>query len=601
MDLRSAGALGGRSLKMTALTQQPARRNAKLLRSSRTTSASWKSTPSATPKVVNEPTSVLKTEAPIVTTQAATKPALSQEQMQTAAMAVGGLVVAAAAAKWVLDTPSRTYTGKETVGKEYDAWTDDGVLEHYWGEHIHLGYYSHKERAAGYKKKDFVEAKKDFVYEMLKWSGCPEKPTRILDCGCGIGGTSRLLAKRFPDAQITGITLSSSQVRRGTELAKEQGLENVEFKVMNALHQEFDDDTFDLVWACESGEHMPDKTAYVNEMVRVLKPGGALAVATWCQREETPEAPLSQKDRSNLQFLYDEWAHPHFVSYQEYMRIMHRTGVMTDIQGEDWVKETIDSWRHSIWVGVWSPWFVVFKGPWVWYKTVREIVTLERMHRAFDRGLMTYGMIKGKKKAKPAQIATAAQPATVQKVKAAEPAQAPPAEKVKAAEPAQAPPAEKVKAAEPAQAPPAEKVKAAEPAQAPPVEKVKAATAAPVKAQVQESTKKQKELHAALEVLASPSGAVEPVSADAAEPATQGSTTKQTDIQAALKLLNDAPASNLEGGATMKTQTSPTSPAKRADIQAALELLDSAPSAPTARDIADLHADTHDNVSDRSK
>lgn len=60
-----------------------------------------------------------------------------------------------------------------------------------------------------------MEAKKDFVYEMLKWSGCPEKPTRILDCGCGIGGTSRLLAKRFPDAQITGITLSSSQVGKG--------------------------------------------------------------------------------------------------------------------------------------------------------------------------------------------------------------------------------------------------------------------------------------------------------------------------------------------------------------------------------------------------
>jgi hypothetical protein len=46
------------------------------------------------------------------------------------------------ATKLILDTPSRKYTGKETVGKEYDAWTDDGVLEHYWGEHIHLGYYS---------------------------------------------------------------------------------------------------------------------------------------------------------------------------------------------------------------------------------------------------------------------------------------------------------------------------------------------------------------------------------------------------------------------------------------------------------------------------
>ena len=49
---------------------------------------------------------------------------------------------------------------------------------------------------------------------------------------------------------------------------------------------EFPDDTFDLVWACESGEHMPDKKKYVEEMVRVLKPGGSLVIACWCQREE---------------------------------------------------------------------------------------------------------------------------------------------------------------------------------------------------------------------------------------------------------------------------------------------------------------------------
>ena len=63
-------------------------------------------------------------------------------------------------------------------------------------------------------------------------------------------------------------------------------------QVMNALEMEFPDNSFDLVWACESGEHMPDKKAYVDEMVRVLKPGGTLVIATWCQREETPEAPF---------------------------------------------------------------------------------------------------------------------------------------------------------------------------------------------------------------------------------------------------------------------------------------------------------------------
>jgi SAM-dependent methyltransferase len=48
-------------------------------------------------------------------------------------------------------------------------------------------------------------------------------------------------------------------------------------QVMDALAMKFPDNSFDLVWACESGEHMPDKKKYVEEMVRVLKPGGVVA------------------------------------------------------------------------------------------------------------------------------------------------------------------------------------------------------------------------------------------------------------------------------------------------------------------------------------
>ena len=77
-------------------------------------------------------------------------------------------------------------------------------------------------------------------------------------------------------SQVVGITLSSRQQARGTELAAEQGLTNVRFQVMDALAMEWEDDSFDLVWACESGEHMPDKRKYVEEMTRVLRPGGKL-------------------------------------------------------------------------------------------------------------------------------------------------------------------------------------------------------------------------------------------------------------------------------------------------------------------------------------
>ena len=321
-----------------------------------------------------------------------------------------------ALANYLLNRPSRTYTKAGvggTVGNEYDAWTEEGILEYYWGEHIHLGYYDQSDLDAIKNPvksgKVFKDTKYKFVEEMYKWSGAEANsggaPAKILDVGCGIGGTSRYLANKLKDkgSTVTGITLSPKQVARATELAAERGLDNVEFKVMDALKMDFPDNSFDLVWGCESGEHMPDKKAYVEEMTRVLKPGGTLVIATWCQKELEKGQEFTAKEQKQLQFLYDEWAHPYFVSIEEYERLCTGTGKLGAVSGANWVKETIAAWRHSIWVGVWDPWIVIIKGftsragPRIWWKTIREIVTLERMHRAFDCGLMTYGMIRARK------------------------------------------------------------------------------------------------------------------------------------------------------------------------------------------------------------
>ncbi len=61
----------------------------------------------------------------------------------TAAIAATA-VLGTAGVKFVLDNPSRKYEDG-SVAREYDAWTQDGILEYYWGEHIHLGYYDEKE------------------------------------------------------------------------------------------------------------------------------------------------------------------------------------------------------------------------------------------------------------------------------------------------------------------------------------------------------------------------------------------------------------------------------------------------------------------------
>ena len=323
---------------------------------------------------------------------ASTPTAAAAAALATTAAVVGGV-------KYVLDRPSRAYE-EGSVAREYDAWTKDGILEYYWGEHIHLGYYTTEEMEAGYKKKDFVQAKYDFVDEMMKFGGIsPEMDSgaRVLDVGCGFGGTSRYLAKALgPEASVTGITLSPGQVKRGTELAVAQAVPNVEFQVMDALKMDFPDNTFDIVWACESGEHMPDKKAYIDEMMRVLKPGGKYVMATWCQRDDR-EVPFDDKDNRDLRFLYEEWTHPYFISIEAYAELIADTKVMNPVQTANWVEETVASWRHSVWVGIYDPRGFIFK-PTKYVKCLRDAYCLERMHRAFKRGLMEYGMFAATKK-----------------------------------------------------------------------------------------------------------------------------------------------------------------------------------------------------------
>ena len=88
--------------------------------------------------------------------------------------------------------------------------------------------------------------------------------------------------------------------------------------------------------------------------------------------------------------------HPYFISIEAYEELIDATKVMGPVKTADWVKPTIASWRHSIWVGIYDPRGFIFK-PTKYLKCVRDAYCLERMHRAFARGLMQYGMFAATK------------------------------------------------------------------------------------------------------------------------------------------------------------------------------------------------------------
>lgn len=100
----------------------------------------------------------------------------------------------------------------------------------------------------------------------------------VLDVGSGVGGTSRCLAKEF-GCRVTGIDLTDEYCRAAAMLTGKVGLsDRVDYRQGDATHLPFDDGVFDVVWSEHVAMNIPDKPRLYQEMHRVLKPGGTLAI-----------------------------------------------------------------------------------------------------------------------------------------------------------------------------------------------------------------------------------------------------------------------------------------------------------------------------------
>ncbi|EKV01559.1 methylase involved in ubiquinone/menaquinone biosynthesis [Leptolyngbya sp. PCC 7375] len=283
---------------------------------------------------------------------------------------------------------ARRYQSSDSVANSYDQWTEDGILEFYWGEHIHLGHYGSPARS-----KDFLKAKADFVHEMVAWGGLDRLApgTTLLDVGCGIGGSSRILAKEY-QFDVTGVTISPQQVMRAQQLTP-AGV-TAQFKIDDAMALSFPDASFDVVWSVEAGPHMPDKAMFARELMRVLKPGGILVLADWNQRDDR-QVPLNVWEKPVMRQLLDQWSHPAFASIEGFAENLEATGMVQDtVVTADWTQETLPSWLASIWQGIVRPQGLIRFGFSGLIKSLREVPTILLMRLAFGAGLCRFGMFR---------------------------------------------------------------------------------------------------------------------------------------------------------------------------------------------------------------
>ena len=285
-----------------------------------------------------------------------------------------------------------TSTLNSQIQQFYDS--SSSLWEQVWGEHMHHGYYG----PTGKEKKDRRQAQIELIEEMLNWAeveaiscGCPQ----ILDVGCGIGGSSLYLAQKF-NASATGITLSPVQAKRATERVREAGLSSeVQFQVADALDMPFADNSFDLVWSMESGEHMPDKEKFLQECYRVLKPGGIFLMATWCHRPITlTTGELTTDEQQHLAEIYRVYCLPYVISLPDYEAIA-RTLPLQNIRTTDWSDAVAPFWDIVI-DSAFEPTaiFGLLQSGW---STIEAALSLGLMSRGYRRGLIRFGLLCGTK------------------------------------------------------------------------------------------------------------------------------------------------------------------------------------------------------------
>src|SRR3984885_7282458 len=171
---------------------------------------------------------------------------------------------------------------KEKIGQFYDLVS--AHFQELWGEHIHHGYW-----ISGKETKEEAQIQ---LIEHLVQAANIRPGSKILDVGCGTGGSSIYLAKRHK-MEATGITISSVQVELAKRAAAESGA-NAKFLLMDAEAMQFEE-SFDAVWSVESASHYQDIAGFFASAAKVLKPNGTIALIDWFKKPNLNPAEYKKK------------------------------------------------------------------------------------------------------------------------------------------------------------------------------------------------------------------------------------------------------------------------------------------------------------------
>jgi tocopherol O-methyltransferase len=200
--------------------------------------------------------------------------------------------------------------GNDEIRRHYDVMSLWYRL--FWGEHLHHGWFS----SGG-------ESPKKAQVEMLRRCASMvgiRHGTRVLDVGCGYGGTSCYLASEF-GCQVDGLSLSPRQLRIAERKAQSDGLDIlVNFRLQDAETFNYPVNRYGFAWTMESSEHFANKPEYFRRVRNTLQSNGRLLLAAW----------TGSMDHSRVRDVAQHFVCPQLCTAEEYVDFIQASGMQVD-------------------------------------------------------------------------------------------------------------------------------------------------------------------------------------------------------------------------------------------------------------------------------